>query len=527
MTVLNSPKQMPDEPRAAAATKSPGRLLLGLLLAAVSAALLFMTYDGHGGLWPLTLVAFVPMYVAQYRLLPRKWSSLALAIAAFGWWLPIGLSAESILGIVVVVLLSALFAGLWGVIGIWERPFSERTRYRWFLIQLPLIWVAAEIIFQSNLLLGSLFWYAYRLAPVPQLIQPVSLVSTPALSFLLLMINAAIALALLRWIDGRWPQLATVPVPRRTVKWSAIIAAALAVVWVASSLLLYSWVSAALGPQVRVAMIQTGRDNTTFNPDVAVSPELAQPDHPMSVALRDQLTQMTQAAAADGAKLAVWPEEGISYDVRGADGNWIRDLATSQDLTIVVGFMTDYPAYTTPNMAAVFLPDGTIGEYYKIHPVIAMAEAFDTPIGYPVFDTPFGRMGVQICFDHDFPNSTTRIDALEGAQMVAVVSADPPSLANLRWQSVVFRAVENRTAVVKDNIGYSSVAVNPNGDIAARTVDGVGPETTNLLADVHLGPLGAPFTHTGGYPFGLLVIVGLIARYGTQIVLRRRDGALP
>jgi hypothetical protein len=63
------------------------RIIIGLALSALSAVMLFFMWSGRGNLWPLVFVAFVPMYVAQYRLLPRKLSAVALAIAAFGYWL--------------------------------------------------------------------------------------------------------------------------------------------------------------------------------------------------------------------------------------------------------------------------------------------------------------------------------------------------------------------------------------------------------------------------------------------------------
>lgn len=162
-----------------------------------------------------------------------------------------------------------------------------------------------------------------------------SIVSTPALSFLLIMINAAIALVVLRWVDRRWPYLAAIKVPARTVRWSAVITAVLTLVWVASSLVIFSQVTAQVGEQVRVATIQTGRQNTTFNTEIVPTVEIGRADSPMNVALREQLVPMTREAANQGAELVVWPEEGISYDVRNDDGDWIRELAQANDVTIV------------------------------------------------------------------------------------------------------------------------------------------------------------------------------------------------
>ena len=73
------------------------RLLTGLLLALVSAALLIVIWPSYGNLWWLTFVAFVPMYVAQYRVLPRRWSGLAVGIAFGAYYFALFLHATSVL----------------------------------------------------------------------------------------------------------------------------------------------------------------------------------------------------------------------------------------------------------------------------------------------------------------------------------------------------------------------------------------------------------------------------------------------
>ncbi|RME63460.1 MAG: hypothetical protein D6790_04665, partial [Caldilineae bacterium] len=60
------------------------RVGVGVLLALGSAILLTLAFPPYD-LWPLIWVAFIPMLVAQYRVLPRNVSSLASAIAIGGW----------------------------------------------------------------------------------------------------------------------------------------------------------------------------------------------------------------------------------------------------------------------------------------------------------------------------------------------------------------------------------------------------------------------------------------------------------
>ena len=57
---------------------------IGILLAIFSAVLLTLSFPPYN-LWLLIWVAFIPMLVAQFRVMPRKVSSLASAIAIGGW----------------------------------------------------------------------------------------------------------------------------------------------------------------------------------------------------------------------------------------------------------------------------------------------------------------------------------------------------------------------------------------------------------------------------------------------------------
>ncbi len=60
------------------------RLGVGILLAGLSAIMLTLSFPPHS-LWPLVWISFIPMLVAQFRVMPRKVSSLAPAIAIGGW----------------------------------------------------------------------------------------------------------------------------------------------------------------------------------------------------------------------------------------------------------------------------------------------------------------------------------------------------------------------------------------------------------------------------------------------------------
>jgi apolipoprotein N-acyltransferase len=55
------------------------RIGIGIALSVLSGVMLLLAFPPYG-LWPLMWVGFVPLMLAQYRLMPRRLSSLAVAI---------------------------------------------------------------------------------------------------------------------------------------------------------------------------------------------------------------------------------------------------------------------------------------------------------------------------------------------------------------------------------------------------------------------------------------------------------------
>ena len=491
------------------------RLAGGALLALLSAALLVVIWPSFGNLWWLTFVAFVPMYVAQYRVLPRRWSALAVAIAFGAYYFALFLHASSVLSIGPIIGIGIAAAIVGGVIGMFLRPFAERSNYRWFVVQLPLIWVAIDLFVQNNEIFGTYMWIAYRLAPVPELVQPVSITGTPALSLLIHVVNAAVALALIALIDRTRPGLSGVPVPRRVLRFSVAIPVAAVALWAAASLLIYRDVTNRMGPQVRVAAVQPGLDNAT--PGTLISAGNVTPGRTEEQRIADQIAQlsaMTREAAAKGAKVVVWPEETLNYDPRVTRTDWIPALVRQTGVYLAMGFTPDATDGAAPNTGLLWSPQGDVQlVYYKTKRVIVEGEKFSPGKDYPTSATPQGVLGMIICFDIDFPDGPARKVARNGAQMILAPSIDFASVADVRAASTAFRAIENRVAMVKADVAWDSVIVAPTGRVVASTaVHTERGDQALLVADVPLGPRGAPFTRFGGVPFQWLT-------YGATLLL--------
>lgn len=183
---------------------------------------------------------------------------------------------------------------------------------------------------------------AYRLSEVPQLAAPVRLTGTPMLSFLLMVVNATISLGILRWLDLRFPYLtevrATADVWRR---WSMCVAVTV-VTWAVAGLAVTAGVRGDQGPVVHVAYVQPGLDDIT--PGVLVggqSDDGRTPDARRDVQAR-HLTELTGAAASEGAELVVWPEEVLDYDPHEIRTDWIPDKVRGTGVCIVTGFTRDF-----------------------------------------------------------------------------------------------------------------------------------------------------------------------------------------
>jgi 5-aminopentanamidase len=130
------------------------------------------------------------------------------------------------------------------------------------------------------------------------------------------------------------------------------------------------------------------------------------------------------------------------------------------------------------NSAALVGPSGLLGIYRKVH-LFDRENIFFKPgnLGFPVFDLPFGKVGLMICFDWMYPESARSL-ALKGAQLIAhpsnlVLPFCPDGMITRCLENKVFAATadrvghENRGDVDLRFIGTSEI-VSPRGEVLAR-----------------------------------------------------------
>ncbi|MYK73940.1 MAG: acyltransferase [Acidimicrobiaceae bacterium] len=171
-----------------------------------------------------------------------------------------------------------------------------------------------------------------------------------------------------------------------------------------------------------------------------------------------------------------------------------QELAAKHEMVLVLPMYEHEQAGFLYNTAAVIDADGSyLGKYRKTHipQVKGFWEKFyfrPGNLGYPVFETAVGTVGVYICYDRHFPEGWRAL-GLAGAEIVFNPSATSRGLSAYLWQleqtsaavaNMYFVGAINRVGVepLGDNDFYgTSYFANPRGQF----VDGTASEVTEEL----------------------------------------------
>ncbi|HKO75214.1 MAG TPA: nitrilase-related carbon-nitrogen hydrolase [Gaiellaceae bacterium] len=178
--------------------------------------------------------------------------------------------------------------------------------------------------------------------------------------------------------------------------------------------------------------------------------------------------------------------------------DWAEEAARAEAV-VVGGFAELGDDGAVYNSAAVFGPGGLVAVYRKTHLWDREKLCFEPgPQAAPVVETPFGRIGVAVCYDLYFPELTRGL-ALAGADLIAL-PANLPLFPRPEGERPVEIALAQATAHVSkiwvavcDRAGPergvewtgASCIVDPDGWLAAGPVDGYGEGM--LYADCDLG----------------------------------------
>ncbi|HEV8483734.1 MAG TPA: nitrilase-related carbon-nitrogen hydrolase [Blastocatellia bacterium] len=118
----------------------------------------------------------------------------------------------------------------------------------------------------------------------------------------------------------------------------------------------------------------------------------------------------------------------------------MQEVAAKHSMVLVVPIYEEEMVGVYYNTAAVIDADGRyLGKYRKNHiPHVAPGfweKFYFKPgnLGYPAFDTAYGRIGVYICYDRHFPEGARAL-GLAGAEIVFNPSATVAGLSEYLWE---------------------------------------------------------------------------------------------
>jgi beta-ureidopropionase len=230
----------------------------------------------------------------------------------------------------------------------------------------------------------------------------------------------------------------------------------------------------------------------------------------------DKHVAMIEEAAAKGAEVVCLQEIFFGpYFCAQQEPHWfdtaepddgptvqtMREIARKHQMVLVVPFFEKEFEGVFYNTAVVIDADGAVlGKYRKTHipqvGPIFWEKYFFKPgnLGYPVFDTRVGKVGVFICYDRHFPEPA-RLLGLRGAQLTFNPSATIESLSRYLWQleqpahavaNGFFVGAVNRVGEeLVDGARFygSSYFCDPRGQIIAQASD---RDDEVLVADLDL-----------------------------------------
>ncbi|TAN63139.1 acyltransferase [bacterium] len=224
---------------------------------------------------------------------------------------------------------------------------------------------------------------------------------------------------------------------------------------------------------------------------------------------------MTALAVEEGARIVAMPQlfntKWFLADMTSAnfalseaeDGptiTFLRELASKKNVFLIASiFEKDGNDYF--NTAFVIGGNGEItGKYRKMHvPQIPLWEEkyYFKPgdLGFPVFETPFAKIGVQLCWDVFFPEGF-RVLALKGAEIIFAPTASAFYHSRAKWERALSAAAHasgvyifriNRVGVEEKQEFYgASFCVRPDGEFATKPA---GSSTGIVLAEVDLNEI--------------------------------------
>lgn len=219
-----------------------------------------------------------------------------------------------------------------------------------------------------------------------------------------------------------------------------------------------------------------------------------------------RIVEFSDAAGRRGAHMVVFPETALSgysddpcedrsqkmhvrlaETIPGPATDAVAEVAKKHDLYVLFGMPEKDAEGTVFNSAAIVCPDGSAKTYRKIH--LPFDEANWAERGdYPApFDTPWGPVGVSICYDsYCFPE-LVRYYRAKGARLVVNCTANPslPCTKGAATMTIPTYAYINYVFIASSNL----VGTEPSGTTFIGGSSVVGPDVTHGGTYTYVGKM--------------------------------------
>lgn len=393
-------------------------------------------------------------------------------------------------------LLALCYGPLFALFGLAFSFVSTRLGILASFLTAPFIWVSLEYI-RSNLSFLSIPWgllahSQYLNLPV---IQIASLTGAYGVSFLVVLVNSALALAILALLDrAGWLRSPVFRTPTRRGT-GAVVLSAVAVLTMA---LLYGQMKLsrpAAGEELRVSVVQGNIE------------QFRKWDPKYAKLIMQTYAALTREASEDGPALIVWPETATPGSISRHPSleAQVKRIAREASASLLLG-SSQHRKFRNQksgraryvNSAHLISPTSgrtqrydkirlvPFGEYLPLKGILPWSFVKVPDLSYyvagkeyTVFETPPFRFGVTICWENIFPD-LVRNFVKSGAQFIVNITNEAwfgNTSAPYQFLSMsVFRAVENRIFVVRCANSGVSCFIDQCGRIIGRVEGGNGQD---------------------------------------------------
>jgi len=514
---------------------------LPALLALGTGFMLFLTFPGAAGFWPVAWVALVPLLLAIRNVSPGRAARLGLLAGMVHYvtllyWivivlgrygnLPLWVSVPALL--LLALYMSSYLALFCALISrVWQQ---KEVSVVWIG---PLLWVGLD--FLRSFLFSGFPWQdlAYSQYKALFLIQIADLAGHAGVTFHIVLVNSITALLFVLWRDNRAVAQSSLSVLmaqriRQTWRYAVLPALCVMLAVMAYNFLRYHQISEEIevSPKMKIALVQGNVEQ-----DQKWSPA-------MRLKTIDIYTELSVQALKQGNEspvLFVWPETALPFLI--GDNPYFNRLKKQLIIKEKIWLLSGAPFYekngseklqrtkggiSSYNSAYLFTPGGEVGARYDKQHLVPFGEyipfsnflSLPGPLVENIGNFSAGKstrplscqsaeIGVLICFESIFPK-LARDWTSRGANLLVNITNDAWfGRSSAPWQHVsmaVFRALENRRSLARSANTGISVLIDPLGRMA-----GISPlfQPYYFVAEAPLLQVKAIFVGFGHY-FSLL-----------------------